>query len=79
MDRKKNTAFLRLNTKIYKVNKILKVAQSFAKVCWVNVNGDANGIIQVSLKPRSENTDIKKVGYEFFNHVLAEMKLSEDS
>jgi len=79
IDRKKNTALVTLNPKIYKIDNILKVAQTFTEACWVNVDGDVNGIIQVSLKPKSKDISVKKVGYEFFNHVLAEMKVSEDA
>lgn len=78
IDRKKNTVLVGLNTKIYEIDKILKVAQTFTEVCWVNVDGDIDGTVQVRLKPKSKDIGIKKVGYEFLNHVLAEMKISED-
>ncbi|NYZ78835.1 hypothetical protein H0N99_01675 [Candidatus Micrarchaeota archaeon] len=78
IDQKKNTVLVNLSTKIYKIDKILKVAQTFTEACWVNVSGDVDGAVQVKLKPKSKDISTKKVGYEFLNHVLAEMKISED-
>jgi hypothetical protein len=78
LDRKSNSTLVNLNTKIYKIDKVLKVAQTFSDICWVNVDGDVGGMVQVKLKPKSKGISIKKIGYEFFNHVLAEMKISED-
>jgi hypothetical protein len=77
VDRKTNSAVLNLNTKLYKVEKILKVAQSFSEACYVDVGGDVEGVIQVKLKPKTKNLKASEVGYEFFNHVLAEMKADE--
>jgi len=79
IDRKKNTALVTLNSKVYKIDNILKVAQTFTGACWVNVDGDVEGVVRVSLRPKSKDISVRKVGYEFFNHVLAEMKLSKDA
>jgi hypothetical protein len=74
IDKKKNTALVNLNTKIYKLETILKVAQTFTEACWVDVGGDVGSVVQVKLKPKSKNISTKKVGYEFLNYILAEMK-----
>jgi len=78
IDQKKNSVSVNLNTKLYKIDTILKVAQTFTDVCWVNVDGDSEGLIHVKLKPKTKRISTRKVGYEFLNHVLAEMKISED-
>ena len=78
MDRKNNSVVLNLNTKIYKADAVLRVAQIFTEICRVDVNGDASGILKVMLKPKTKEIGNKKIGYEFMNHILAEMKISED-
>ena len=77
-DERRNTVSVSLNSKIYKIDRVLKVAQSFAGACLVDVGGDAEGVIQVKLKPKSKKIKAREVGYEFCNHVLAEMKMPED-
>jgi imidazoleglycerol phosphate dehydratase HisB len=79
IDTKKNTVSVDLNTKIYKLETILKVAQTFTEACWVSVGGEVEGAVQVKLKPKSKDISTKKIGYEFLNHVLAQMKISEDT
>ncbi|QLJ53370.1 MAG: hypothetical protein Sv326_1195 [Candidatus Fermentimicrarchaeum limneticum] len=77
-DRKRHAVILNLNTRVYKMDKILKIAQTFSQACNVDVSGDVDCTVQVTLKPKSRNMRAEEIGYEFFNHVLAEMKISED-
>jgi hypothetical protein len=79
IDKKNNTALVTLNTKLYKIDNILSVAQTFTEACQVDVGGVVEGEVQVKLKPKSKNISIKTIGYEFLNYVLAEMKISEDT
>ena len=79
IDRKKNTVLVKLNTRFYRLDSILKVAQEFSAVCKVNVEGDVENSVQVKLKPRTKDAKINEIGFEFLNHVLAEMKIGEDA
>jgi len=78
VNREDNIVLVKLNTKLYKLDSILKVAQAFTGACKVDVGGDAESSVQVKLKPKSKNIQINKVGLEFLNHVLADMKIDED-
>lgn len=76
IDTKSNSALVHFNTKFYNADQIMKAARSYSESCWVLVDGDKEGIIQVCLTPKSKDMPLDNIGYEFYNFVLGTIKNS---
>jgi len=78
VDEKNNFVKVKINTKIYPAEVVLKSVQSFEESCWVNVQGDPNKELVITLKPKSEDINVKTLGNEFYNFVLGMSKTKEE-
>ena len=67
-----------INTAFYPKEIILRNAENFKDLCWINLTGNPEGCVSLSLKLKNKNLDCNKIGFEFMNHLLAEMKEIED-
>ncbi|OYT57380.1 MAG: hypothetical protein B6U68_01915 [Candidatus Aenigmarchaeota archaeon ex4484_14] len=66
---------VRFETCLYEPRHIIIAAQAFTDDYWVYLDGNPNSAIQVVLKPKKVSvTDLKKIGYEFYNYVLLTSK-----
>lgn len=66
-----------INTVFYPKDYILRTAEKFENICWINLEGDPEGCLFLSLKPKKKDMkdiDLNSLGYEFMNHLLAEIK-----
>lgn len=70
INKEKNEVVVNIDTNFYPSEDIMGATQAFSESCWVNVDGDAERILQVSLKPKSKEINLDKLGYEFYNYVL---------
>jgi hypothetical protein len=61
---------INFNTKFYPSEYIFKSVLDFSDSCWTSIDGSEE-ILQITLKPRSENIDLDTLGYEFYNYVFA--------
>jgi hypothetical protein len=71
----KDSITLSLNTRIYKVKSIVATAEAFSQNFIVDVRSCADRV-EVRIKPKAKNVELKDVGYEFFNYVLADSQSS---
>lgn len=74
VDEKNKEVRIMINTIFYPKEYILKTAEKFEDFFWVKLDGDPEGCMSLSLKPKNENVDYSSVGLEFMNHLLAEIK-----
>lgn len=79
VDKENNFASVLINTKIYPAEVVLNSAQAFEQACWINVTGDPNSELKITLKPKEEDIDVNTLGNEFFNYILAAAKTKEES
>jgi hypothetical protein len=71
----KGEVVITINTLFYPKDYILRTAEKFEDICWTNLEGDPNGCLFLSLKPKkAKEIDLNSLGYEFMNHLLAEIK-----
>ena len=63
-----------INTIFYPKDFILKTAEKFEDLCWVELSGDPEGCMSLSFKPKNEDMDYNNIGFEFMNHLLAAIK-----
>ncbi len=74
VDEKNKEVKIMINTILYPKEIILKTAEKFEDLCWVELSGDPEGCMFLSLKPKTEDIDYNDIGFEFMNHLLAELK-----
>jgi hypothetical protein len=58
-----------VNPKFYNYETVLKTANTFDGICKTSVK-QFDDCIVVFLQPKSKKTNIKNLGYEFYNHLL---------
>jgi hypothetical protein len=75
VNKKDKEVIITLNTIFYPREYILRTAEKFKDICWSNLEGDPEGCLFLSLKPKKkEEIDLDFLGFEFMNHLLAEIK-----
>ncbi|MDP7079365.1 MAG: HxsD-like protein [Candidatus Undinarchaeales archaeon] len=74
VDKDLRTVVLDLDTRFYPMDAVMQASQAYLETCWVYVDGDAEGLVRVTLTPRSKKIRINQLGYEFLNYVLSVMK-----
>lgn len=77
VEKKSRSVVLCFNTKVYSMGYILESARSFSDSCWVYVDGDPAGALYVTLTPKSEDMNLQRLGYEFYNYTLGLIKTKE--
>ncbi|MFH0832593.1 MAG: hypothetical protein V1900_02665 [Candidatus Aenigmatarchaeota archaeon] len=60
------------DTRFYPSDCVFKASQDFSDVCFTSVDGQ--DIMQVLLKPKTEEIDLYILGHEFYNYVLGIIK-----
>lgn len=64
-----------INTVFYPREYILRTAEKFRDICWAKFEGDSEGCLSLHLKPKKKfDVNLNTLGYEFMNHLLAEIK-----
>lgn len=74
VNKKENKVILNFRTEFYDIQSVMEATQAYSESCWTYLDGDASNVIQVVLSPKKKETDLKIMGYEFYNHVLSVMK-----
>lgn len=69
VDKEKNLVKLSFNTRFYKEYFIDRAIKDFSHIC--NIRKENNLIY---LEPKTEETRLETIGYEFYNYVLALIK-----
>ena len=77
IDDKNKEVIINLNTVFYPEAFIIKTAEKFENFCWINLSGNSDKCVNVSLKPKDDAISYDKVGFEFMNHLLATIKDAE--
>jgi hypothetical protein len=62
-----------LNKNFYPLEEVLKTAQAFSEICWVNVEEDKDKF-NVALTPKSDDTEVNNLKHEFCNYALGIIK-----
>ena len=72
----RNEVKVDINTKIYNYNAVLLSVKDFLDTNWIYLDGQSDSSVSVFIKPKKpvENTDLKLLGYEFYNYVLGIME-----
>jgi hypothetical protein len=78
VNQKDNGIKIKINTAFYPKEIILKTAENFKDLCWIDLAENPEGCVSLCLKLKNKNVDCNKIGFEFMNHLLAEMKEIED-
>ena len=71
----KGLVVLTLNARIYKARSILATAELFSQNFMVDVNACGDRV-EVRIRSKTKNAELEKIGYEFFNYVLADSQSS---
>ena len=75
INKKTNEVVVNINTVFYNNDYILRATERFKDICWTKLKGDPEGCLSLSLKPkRKGEIDLNALGFEFMNHLLAEVK-----
>jgi hypothetical protein len=72
IDGKNKYVTFALNKKFYPLEDILKSAQAFSEICWVNID-ENEGKLNVTLTPKSD-MELENLKNEFCNYVLGVIK-----
>jgi hypothetical protein len=67
---------IKINSKIYDYDCILRTRKVFEQFCEIGLKKELNNTVEVTLtpKPSLENSDVKNLGYEFYNLLLNSVK-----
>lgn len=71
---KKNEIVIAINTLFYPKENIMNVVDRFNEFFWAQIEAQKDNFISLSLKPKKDGIDLDTVGYEFMNHLLADVK-----
>lgn len=71
VDEEKGIVKLSFNSHFYKEDFINQAVQAFSEICNIRKEEDF-----IYLEPKNKETDLKKIGYEFYNYTLAVIKNS---
>lgn len=74
IDEKTKEVNIIINTIFYPKEFIIKTGERFKDSCWVELTGNPEGCMSISLKPKNGDVDHVNIGFEFMNHLLAEIK-----
>jgi hypothetical protein len=74
VDSANEEATILLDTRFYGYGSVLLTAQAFSEDCWIQLDGDTNDKLMVRIKPKSKDTDLHTVGFEFCNYALGLMQ-----
>lgn len=78
INEKYGEASLEINTQLYNFDKIIEAASEFTDSCWIYLDGDPRGKINVKIKPKSSEIEPKEAANEFYNFILGLMKSKQD-
>ncbi len=73
IDEKNKKVVIKFDTVFYPSGCVFKAVQDFSDSCWTSADGTLENL-QVVLKPKSKNTSLDTLGYEFYNYVLSIIK-----
>jgi len=69
VDKKERIVKLNFNNNFYKESLIDQAIQNFSEICDITKENTL-----ICLKPKNKKIKLEKIGYEFYNHVLALIK-----
>ncbi len=70
---RKNIVYLRMNSSFYPFRCIVKAVKDYGRVCNISIQPRATHIL-LRIKPKNSGKNLKKIGQEFYNYVLALVK-----
>lgn len=70
-----NRVHVSINCKFYNFEAVMKVKEEFEQVCKVvATDGKSNIIVEIQPKRKVKFEKLEILGYEFYNHLLSEVK-----
>jgi len=70
IDKKNNYIKLKVNSKVYSLATIFAAGYTFLDKVYILLDKDSKGNIFIFLSPQKKNSNLKKIGLEFFNELL---------
>jgi len=70
IDKKNNYIKLKVNSKVYSLATIFAAGYTFLDKVYILLDKDNKGNIFIFLSPQKKNSNLKKIGLEFFNELL---------